>query len=202
MMIKFRDLLNPLILNDGWVGFCGNSEYICENGEVRMGYWAFLEALEIDDPHSGNYLTLDDEIDDSKLFGETIWEVENDEGLLCTVEFTYNCANEMTYNEACNDASNMISEVEYTISNIHMRNICLEDYKSHYMHIAQDLKRKIECNTCGICHNAFKSYEKIEKLSYDLINVKEEVITRFQVLMNLIEQLDCELHDLIEEKNS
>ena len=97
MMVKFRDLLNPLILNDGWVGFCGDSEYISENGEVRMGYWAFLDALEIDDGHSGNYLTLDDEIDDSKLFGETRWEVENDEGLLCTVKFMYNCANEMTY---------------------------------------------------------------------------------------------------------
>lgn len=42
--------------------------------------------------------------------------------------------------------------------------------------------------------------KNIEKLSYDLINVKEEVISSFRILMNLIEQLDCELHDLIEEK--
>ena len=202
MMIKFRDLLNPLILNDGWVGFCGNSEYICENGEVRMGYWAFLDALEIDDSHSGNYLTLDDEIDDSKLFGETRWEVENDEGLLCTVKFMYNCANEMTYIEECNDVSNMISKVESTISTIHKRNICLDDCKSNYMHIAQDLKEIIECNSCGICDMAFGSDEEIEDMSYALINAKEKVIDRFQALMNLIERLDCELHDLIEEKNS
>ena len=86
-MIKFRELLNYLLLNDGRVGFMGDSEYIDEEGEIRMGYWAFLNIVE--DIHIKDNFTLDDEIDDSELLGIPVYAVENDNGQLCIVEFIY-----------------------------------------------------------------------------------------------------------------
>lgn len=187
MMIKLRDLLNPLILNDGWVGFQGNSEYVLENGEVRMGYWSFLDAMDIDDAHEGNYLTLDYEIDDSMLLGETRWEVENDNGVLCTVQFVYNDTNFLI---------NKIHNVLCTISSIHKKNICLDDAKSHYIHVAQGLKFNISDYQEDL---DAESAESIKELSKILLDEKDDLIEKFQVIMSLIEQLDCELQYLIKE---
>jgi hypothetical protein len=47
MKIKIRELLNPLILNDEWVGFMGDSEYVNEEGKLIFGYWCFHEVDEL-----------------------------------------------------------------------------------------------------------------------------------------------------------
>ena len=187
MKIKLRDLLNPLILNDRWVGFQGNSEYVLEDGEVRMGYWTFLDAMDIDDAHEGNHLTLDYEIDDSILVGETRWEVENDNGVLCTVQFVYNDKDVRI---------DKILDVLYTISNIHKKNICLDDAKSHYIHVAQGLKCTISNYPADM---DIESAESIKELSKILIDEKDDLIEKFQTIMSLIEHLDCELQYLIDE---
>ena len=190
MMIKLRDLLNPLILNDGWVGFQGNSEYVLENGEVRMGYWTFLDIIDAGDAHKKDNFTLDDEIDESELLDDITWKVENDIGQLCVVQFTYN---------GNNDCYNSMLEVSSLITHIINQNICLDDYKSHYMHIAQDLRQNVKCNLCNGCDSAENSEEEIKQLSLDLINVRKEVSNRFFELMDSISQLDCELQYLIDE---
>lgn len=202
MKIKFRELINPYILNDEWVGFCGDSEYVNEDGQLKMGYWEFLSIIETKDAPVGNKFTLDDEIDDSELQHNLEWEVENDKGTVCMVRIIYKEYEEIKFNADCNDTREVILDVESTISNIHMRNICLDDYKSRYMHITQGLKAIIHCDLCSECDNSIESMEEIRELSKMLISEKDEVIDRFQAVLNLIEQLDCELRDLIEDKNS
>ena len=98
------------------------------------------------------------------------------------------------------DIIDQLESVEDTISDMHKRNICLDDYKSHYMHIAQDLQETIHCNICNECEGANGSEEEIRKLSYELFNVKNELMKRFNEVRYFIEILDCELHDLIGEK--
>lgn len=89
-MITFRKLVNFFILNDDeWVGFFGDSEYVHENGEVKMGYWSFLDIIEPESIRVKEHFTLDDEIDDSELLNPTPWMVKNDNGQLCVVEIRY-----------------------------------------------------------------------------------------------------------------
>ena len=113
MKIKFRELVNPLILNEGYdkVGFQGDSEYIREDGSVKMGFWEFVDVMiaeptnselmqsqleegEIDSPEEfeGHInWTLDDEIHEELLYRRPClpFEVENDNGELCLVKFLY-----------------------------------------------------------------------------------------------------------------
>ncbi|WP_405265312.1 hypothetical protein [Methanobrevibacter sp.] len=90
MMIKFRELVNYFILNDEKVGFQGDSEYQDENGEIRMGYWSFLDIFGVEYSYMNDYFTLDDEIDDSELLEKSIWKIKNDNGVICLVEIVYN----------------------------------------------------------------------------------------------------------------
>ena len=90
-MIKIRDLLNPKILNnEDYVGFYGDSEYTNEDGELVMGAWRFILIYD-GWLRNHEYLTLDDEIDESLLTSEdSSIEVFNDNHELCLVEFHYN----------------------------------------------------------------------------------------------------------------
>lgn len=86
MTAKIRDILNPLILNNEWVGFNGDSEYLNDKGELILGYWVFLDIIEED---TGDILTLDSEIDEFALFNVEVFKIRNDHGNICLVEFRY-----------------------------------------------------------------------------------------------------------------
>lgn len=89
MMVKIRHLLNPLILSSGMVGFFGDSEYRNSDGELVMGYWNFIKCSDCWVKDEG-YLSLDDCISDVELFeGDGMYEVFNDKGNLCLVQFIY-----------------------------------------------------------------------------------------------------------------
>ena len=87
MMVEVRKLLNHFILDDGWVMFQGDSEYVNEDGELVYGMWTFHCIL---DGYVGDFLSLDSLIDDSVLFGdECLLKIRNDRGKVCLVEFHY-----------------------------------------------------------------------------------------------------------------
>lgn len=87
-MVKFRELVNPLILDAEWVGFSGNSEYKREDGEYAMGYWNFLGIAE--DEATDDDWSLDDEIDDSILYEDKwLFRIVNGKGNVCIVKFIY-----------------------------------------------------------------------------------------------------------------
>lgn len=98
MNVKFRDLVNPLILNAGWIGFCGDSEYINPNDDidpVKMGGWSFQGI--VPDKYVENieekYATfiLDDEINECEIYDQDlaflIWN--DNETKLNIVKFHY-----------------------------------------------------------------------------------------------------------------
>ena len=87
-MVKFRDLVNPNILNREWENFIGDSEYINNKGELKMGTW-YLYQLYDGWLSDGEYSQLDDEVDEEKLDGEYYVELFNDNGNLCGVVFNY-----------------------------------------------------------------------------------------------------------------
>lgn len=89
-MVKFRELLNPLLLNDEkYVNFQGDSEYHNDKGDLVMGMWAFIGVLD-DSEKSVDDLNLDNEIDDSLLFdNDALFHLVNDNGKLCLVQFFY-----------------------------------------------------------------------------------------------------------------
>lgn len=89
-MVRFRQLLNPLILNEGWIGFQGDSEFKGEDGELHMGYWSFLGIL--DDAPTDNDWELDDEIEEGLFLAVCKgwkFKVVNDHRQVCAVEFHY-----------------------------------------------------------------------------------------------------------------
>ena len=86
-MVKFRELLNPLILDSSdCVGFLGDSEYTGSDGRLVMGYWQFTEYdVGIDDCFS-----LDDFVNvDVVLDLDVRVCVRNDSGVPCLVEFFF-----------------------------------------------------------------------------------------------------------------
>ena len=95
LKIKIRKLLNPLILDAGWVGFLGDSEYFNEDGELIYGYWCFHDLDELAEKYGKNIggtpFKLDDMLDESEFRGngDTIFIVENDKGVVCKVKFLY-----------------------------------------------------------------------------------------------------------------
>ena len=91
MKLKIRDLINPLILNNtSMVGFMGDSEYVDEDGELVMGYWAFNSIDELNGAGRTPF-SLDDMIDESELFDveDMLFFVKNDDGVVCKILFIY-----------------------------------------------------------------------------------------------------------------
>lgn len=91
MMVKIRELLNPLILNDYKnKGFMGDSEYRDSDDRLVMGYWEFVEVCDAW-LRNVDYLGLDDCVDMDELVDDGgVLEVFNDVGDLCVVKFHYN----------------------------------------------------------------------------------------------------------------
>ena len=87
MMVKIRDVLNPLILDAGWVGFNGDSEYEHPKFGLMMGGWTFHEMT--DDEPTDNDWDLDDEIPDEALYKDHLFKVINGKGAVCIVQFHY-----------------------------------------------------------------------------------------------------------------
>ena len=89
-ILKFRNLVNPLILNDeDMVGFQGDSEYINGNGKLICGTWTFEDA-DIDEVKDTDW-NLDSEIPEDVLWDEiTYYLVANDNGKLCEIRLVYN----------------------------------------------------------------------------------------------------------------
>ena len=89
-MTTYRDLLNPNILNDyHYEGFMGDSEFVSENGELKMGSWNFETSFDAW-LRDEEYPTLDTEIDEKEILnGETYIEIFNDNNELCGVIFNY-----------------------------------------------------------------------------------------------------------------
>lgn len=93
MMVKFRDIVNPVILNhEKWIGFFGDSEYCDKNKELKMGYWS-LQYIIDDNEVNGIPYKLDDSIDENMLYDipidECVFAIENDNGTVCAVKFYY-----------------------------------------------------------------------------------------------------------------
>ena len=86
-MVKIRDLVNTTLLNERFVGFQGDSEFLDkEEGEYKLGYWAFLGI----DADIRTTLTLDTEIHKSVLgLDGVIFVVKNDNGRTCIIRFYY-----------------------------------------------------------------------------------------------------------------
>lgn len=94
MRIKFRDLINPLILNEmKWIGFFGDSEYVDENEELQMGYWVFEEIINnYKAPYGRKPYSLDSKISEEELFNnsnEDIYVVKNDKDVVCGIRLIY-----------------------------------------------------------------------------------------------------------------
>lgn len=85
-MVLIKDLINPSILNNEWVGFNGDSEFVDENGELQMGSWTFLEVSSKQEVHYG----LNANVGNDKIFNGswTFW-VQNDKGHSCKVQLNY-----------------------------------------------------------------------------------------------------------------
>lgn len=94
MKVKFSQLLNSGILDEEWIGFQGDSEYISESGEIQMGYWSFKNIID-KDYVSGikkEYPTfnLNDEIDEEEIFNQELsFLIWNNKDSLCVVQFHY-----------------------------------------------------------------------------------------------------------------
>lgn len=89
MKVKFRELLNPLILDEEWIGFQGDSEYMNADGELVFGYWEFHEVDEYGHINRVPY-KLDDMIEDYLLCNnDSLFIIENDKGVVCKVKFIY-----------------------------------------------------------------------------------------------------------------
>ncbi len=85
-MVKFRNIVNPAILNDcNYIGFQGDSEYVNQDGYLRMGYWSFIGAIY---PTEDDEFTLDTEVD-SEILNDHTFMVMNDKNKLCFIRFNY-----------------------------------------------------------------------------------------------------------------
>ena len=100
MKIKFRDLVNPTIVNAEWIGFNGDSEYK-KDDDVKMGSWSLIDIdydaisnkelsdVYLEDESVGVNWNLDDSIPESLLNKGLTFEVENDKGHLCLIQLNY-----------------------------------------------------------------------------------------------------------------
>lgn len=87
MNVKIKNVINPHILNEEWIGFHGDSEYVDENGVIQMGYWNFLGIT--DNTQGEVPWDLDDEIPEKVLYSDYLVPVLNKNGNICVVEFMY-----------------------------------------------------------------------------------------------------------------
>lgn len=91
--VRLRDVLNPNILNDAdYVGFQGDSEFVGKDGKLHIGSWTYKKNLGTwasTYPDETDW-TLDSQVDVRLLFGGfNPFEICNDNGELCLVEFHY-----------------------------------------------------------------------------------------------------------------
>ena len=94
-MVKISQLLNPLILNAGWVNFQGDSEFKTEDGELKMGAWSFIgiideesEVAKIEEKYGG--FGLDDDFPEEAIYNQDKYiPIYNSKGQLCVVQFHY-----------------------------------------------------------------------------------------------------------------
>lgn len=187
MKIKFRNLLNPYILNDEKVGFQGNSEYEDENGKLRMGYWTFLDIIDIEDAHVNNHFTLDDEIEDYQLLNMIGWKVKNDNGTLCIVQFIY------PDDEV--EVENM-EKITDAILDLQKKSIQTDFLKSNFIMCSECLMSCIFClkNTDEVeCNVTIMDYVN------NLIESKEDLVLNLKELINHLELLDLELQDYMDQ---
>ena len=91
LMLKFRDLINPAILNDeDMVGFQGDSEYTNEDEELIMGSWSYIDAMNDGTPVREEDWNLDSEIKESTLYDNIqYYDVVNDNGTLCEIKLNF-----------------------------------------------------------------------------------------------------------------
>ena len=89
-MVKFSQILNPLILDAEWVGFQGDSEFKDIKGELQLGYWSFLKIVPVG-TYSENYVyDVDDDVDEGIILSNKFqFIVRNKKGNWCAVEFKY-----------------------------------------------------------------------------------------------------------------
>lgn len=94
-MVKFENILNPLILADKMVGFHGNSEFFDSDGNLQMGYWTFVGIIKDEDvpalDEQYGVFSLDDEIEDELVFNQElmfpVWDAKKE--FVCAVQFHY-----------------------------------------------------------------------------------------------------------------
>ena len=92
-MPKFNQLINPLILNAGWVRFQGDSEFVDSNGKLQMGCWSFLDIIPADEVRKFEMQDegwdLEDEIEESVLYSHTCYPIFDKAGNICLVGIHY-----------------------------------------------------------------------------------------------------------------
>lgn len=86
--IAIKQLINPNILDNEWEGFFGDSEYIAEDGSVKLGYWTLCKVL--DDEKNEEVFTVNDKIDEKNITAETYLKIINSNNNLCLVKLMYN----------------------------------------------------------------------------------------------------------------
>ena len=94
--IQIRKLVNPLILNDGWVGFQGDSEFESDGGFTGLGAWSYLDIIQDEqtlaeiknDTFWLPVYDIDDEITITEMMAKCLI-VRNDGGAYCVVKFHY-----------------------------------------------------------------------------------------------------------------
>ena len=101
IFVPIKEVLNPEILNDGMVGFQGDSEYVDENGELHFGSWSFIgfadsptnEELAKNGEKWRNWTVKEDgvrpKLYENYLYFGVILPIENDKGEVCKVKFHY-----------------------------------------------------------------------------------------------------------------
>ena len=87
-MIEIKQLINPNILDNEWEGFFGDSEYIAEDGSLKLGYWTLCKVLDAK-MLNGIYYTINDKIDESQLTGNNYFKILNSNNNLCFVKLVY-----------------------------------------------------------------------------------------------------------------
>ena len=88
MNIPIKTILNPGILNDEWINFQGDSEYIDAEGNLQLGMWSFIGITE--DPQGETPFTLEDSIPEEALYENYIFVIKNKQDHICMVKFHYN----------------------------------------------------------------------------------------------------------------
>ncbi len=102
MKIEISKLINPLILNDEWEKFQGDSEYTDENGKLIYGSWILKKVIGkhmlYANEESGVF-ELEDKIE-VPLEHKSICFIRNKKGNICMVQLNYDYDNGDNMNES------------------------------------------------------------------------------------------------------